>query len=387
LVRYFLDIHVGYADHPQTVIEYFDDFITMVGLGRGTDTPQRNAIMIKGFLAVGCVNEYFESRLIEIEKDQDTSTFAYWWLEAGMPRTSLISECLHNMIAFVQFSNTLYLLAKDSIPIPEGGGTLRPPINVKNPFTQEDIVIPPGFNQYDFFQKFKDAGSDPKDSDLEKEAKQLDVCREMFRLLAPNTAAFSNIKQSDFEPNPTDTFIQARHLNQFIMITATAVASGGAGFGADDILKYYDYDTSKYRCEVPTPITGNFITEFTGKCPFSQGGSASIPLGNPEDKFEASEVDGETVIEGCNRKMTPVFGLPIYSPFGLGYRRCAGEAFSMFVAMKLLDRFKNVEFKFQEIDPEEPLQPLAPFTLVPNNLFVKQPGEENGHPDPMQLSD
>jgi hypothetical protein len=329
LITFFLDLHLGYADHPDYVVKYFKIFAEVVAIEAGDQipTPARNEMLMYGWTHVDCVINYIAQRVLAIEENQDTSTIAYWWLAAGLPTQSVISEALHNMVAFLQFLNTLYLIIRDKVE-----GTPVPP---STPPTAPNRIT------YDFFGKYATALT---------ETDKLNVTREMYRLLVPNSASFSHIIQQ----NPTTPWIESYHLHQLIMIEAYATQFHNPG-------AYYHYDTTKY-----TP----FNTDFTCTCPM--GPTGPIPIDNPASQFITSPVDNQTVLDICNPKMMPVYPTALYAPFGFGYRRCAGEFLAMMIGMKLLERFKDVSYVFKTPDPNGPLIPLAPFVRVPDNLFVVQ---------------
>ena len=62
-------------------------------------------------------------------------------------------------------------------------------------------------------------------------------------------------------------------------------------------------------------------------------------------KLIVSNIDNETVIESENSGNIPIYTKPKYCPFGLGYRRCAGENFSYFVTKHLCDVFFKYKYK------------------------------------------
>jgi len=113
----------------------------------------------------------------------------------------------------------------------------------------------------------------------------------------------------------------------------------------------------------------------------------SVPVDNvdPTRYFKFSSVDNDpqyndgTVVDKGNDKIQPVFDTATYLSFGMGYRRCPGEAFNYMFAEKMLQKFADLDFKFREV--AEPCDPnhidmsryvaIAPRTAVFDNLFVK----------------
>jgi hypothetical protein len=338
-------------------------------LGIPTDSGFRSSVLFC-HLNINCVSDYFFKRNNIIRQTNDKTTLLYYWGLAGLPLDAIISEALHNIIAFNQFLNVFYLLIRDQFGI----GTLVPIGHMNTPsFTPI---------KYNFIDLFKAAMTNED---------QLDVIREFYRLTAPNSASFSRVKQDPLNPN---VVIQGRHVHQAIMFTNDFGSSGpvGATGALAPISNYSKYDTSRYD-----DFTFDFEDAMTSECPPPQCPKCPylVPVNplkniNPEVKLGQSIIDCETVIEKpCDDvdpgKAIPVYDNnrifigqpydntkpgPIYAPFGFGYRRCAGELFSYFCTVKLFDRFKDVEFLF---DPsvQTPLVTVAPFTQVPDNVFVK----------------
>ncbi len=325
LIRYFLALHVGYDTYPEVVIEYFRRFVRVLSNVEAASTEEREADFMYGYQHVQCVRDYFNRRNDLILESQDETTLMYHWHEAGLSSEGLVMEAIHNIIAFFQFSHMLYLLVLDSV-----SGT--------------PIPLPPGTRKYDFFQKYKDASGNPTE--------QLNVIREAYRLLVPNGAAFSRVKQA-IQDDPPVT-VQSRHIHKAIMAQNAAVLAGG------NQAAYFQYSTAKYA-----PFNTNF-SECV--CPVQP----NDPISNfdPAELFEVSPIDGETLLDKCNKKMFPVFPLPIYASFGLGYRRCPGETFNYMVTLKLVDKFKDLTFEFREPATNYPEIGLAPGVTVRDNIFL-----------------
>lgn len=324
ITDFFLPMHVGYDIYPDEVIQYFKLFVNRITRG-DPDEPERNAEFMFGYQHVDCVKEYFRKRNNIIIESNDDTTFLYWWNIAGMNSENLVMEAIHNIIAFNQFTNCIYLLILDKL-------------------TGTPVPFPPGAIIYNFIQEFINAIGNPDE--------QLNVVREFYRLTTPNGASFSRIVQAT--PNVPPVTIQGRHLHKPIMVVNQAIASGG------NPLAYFTYDTAKYAA---------FNTNFdTTTCPIFPPGPANNY--NPEDHFTDSPVDNETVLDLCNTQMFPVYPLPIYAPFGLGYRRCAGETLAYLVTVKLIDKIKYLNFEFRTPATDYKQIGVAPFTLVRDNIFV-----------------
>jgi hypothetical protein len=375
LVKFFLAMHIGYDDYPDYVIEYFTKFTDAVGLGIPTNPEFKKSVIFCN-LTIKCVSEYFFKRYNIIRQTNDKTTLLYYWNLAGLPKESIISEALHNIIAFNQFLNVFYLMIRDQY----GPGTVVP-TGLPNPAFQ---VI-----KYNFIQKFCAIDTDINiPTDAQKNEAKLNNTREFFRLTVPNSASFSRIEQVPVDNN---VVIQGRHVHQAIMFSN-------------------DPTYIKYKPEIYNDFTFDLNSAMSSECPTTECPKCPylIPINplkniNPEVKLVQSIIDNETVIESpCIKdnvvisdpgKVIPVYANqpdpdnlvfpdpitqvgpkygPIYGPFGFGYRRCAGEGYTMFGTMKLFERFRSIPFKF-EVGPP-PSIAVAPFTLVPDNIYFDPAG-------------
>lgn len=340
LIRFFLDVHLGSDDYPESVIKYFQYFMDITGtVDRNLDNCEWVKKMIYGHTTAPEIEKYINERLEVVLENKDDTSIIYYWSQAGLSTQSILTEALHNMIAFNQFTNILYLLIFDRI-----NGTIIPPLPPNPP-------VPP--IMYNFVEKYTAAAGN--------QSAQLNVSREIYRLLVPNSISFSRIKQAIPD---TNTPIKGDHIHKLIMITQT----GPTYFGYNPNIYNANYNTSFEECTPPPLPT-----------------TTPVPTFDPASFFEDSAVDNQTVQPISNNKIIPVFppgtgnGEPTYYPFGLGYRRCAGEVFSYYVTLMMLEKFQylfnnpddggNTRFKF---DPNvtDMITP-APFTFIPDNIFVK----------------
>ncbi|MCL5273028.1 MAG: hypothetical protein M1486_07000, partial [Gammaproteobacteria bacterium] len=338
LVRFFLAMHVGYDDYPEYVIKYFTIFTDAVGLGIPTD-PEFIPALIYCRENIDCVNKYFEKRNKIVIQTSDNTSILYYWHLSGLPPAAIISEAVHNIIAFNQFLNVLFLAIRDQYGIgtviPKAPGSV-PPVELIN---------------YNFFTKICQAGDDS--------AQQLNVVRELYRLTVPNAASFSRLESS---PPDNNVVVQTRHIHQAMMFLNDPTYKN---YKPDQIYQNFQFSfTDAFNTTCPVPPCP--------KCPYIIPTNPMTNI-NPATRLDQSTIDKETVIDLCgnNAKAIPVYanGLgqgPIYAPFGLGYRRCAGETFSYFVTIKMLVKFKDIGFSFTG-DPTRKIA-VAPFTLVPDNI-------------------
>lgn len=324
LIKFFLAIHLGYDDYPDYVVEYFRVFVDIIGFG-DPNRPGRDEAMIWGNQNVPKVREYFKQRNDIINAEADEKTIMYHWHLAGLAPEGLVMEAIHNIIAFSQYNNVLFLVINDK-------------------YNGTPVPFPPGSISYDFFTKFSAAGT---------QTDQLNVIRELYRLLVPNSTSFSRVIQEVADVPPVT--IQGRHVHKSIM------ASSFAYLNAGNPLPYFTYNTSLYS---------SFDTDFSQcSCPVVM--PTPVDNFNPETGFVVSPVDSETLLDICNPKMIPVFPVPLYAPFGLGYRRCPGEELNYYITIKLMEKIKDLTFEFIPITPSTPVVTVAPFTAVPDNIYYK----------------
>jgi len=318
---FFLRIHIGERDFPDYVVEYFNRFMDFVGIGNG-NLPEAKEILLYGNQLAPKIVDYFNQAAIDVVAKEDKSSIAYWWNLAGMSSKSLLFECVHNQNAFNQFNNVLYSVIYAALH----------PTNPLNP------ALPPYPN---FFDKYREAvGGENK----------LNVVREVFRILSPNTNSFSRV-------NPGEAPSQlAFHLHQQIMIENNPYNPAiPIPPQTQQLISYFSYNPDQYNNGFRTnldnleglPVSMDFIHD-----------------------LPTSGLDQETVVD-ISRPVVPIFPKPIYSPFGLGYRRCAGEIFVYLVTEKILDYFGQAGYK-ESVGPY-PSVYIAAFKPVPDNIFAVQP--------------
>lgn len=314
LIQFFLEIHIGIHVYPQEVVDYFDNFIRFIGIG-DPNNAERNELVIKGNLAASKVFDYFNLKATESLQNEDKSTIAYWWGLAGLSPKSLLFECVHNIVAFSQFTNVIYSVIYTQLN----------PTNPLNP------ALP---NYPNFLQLYVDASSGDD---------KLNVVREAYRLLVPNSNSFSRVETGIPGSPPS---IQARHLHQQIMI------QNNPGADLAQLVEYFTYNPDQY------------VPDFSANYDSIVG----LPVSNDfTDILQTSARDQETVVQVCTN-ITPIFPRPTYAPFGLGYRRCAGEIFVYFVTEKLFEQFSKASYMFKPGD--FPTVYVAPFKGVPDNIFA-----------------
>jgi hypothetical protein len=336
IMKLFFDVHIGTSDCPQYVYNYFEQFLKLISYQEKQyydategDGAWDNALRF-GWKYCDAVFQYLDEQAQILIQNEDESTFGYWWFVAGMAKEAISAECLHNILAFNNFTAMLMNAIKDKL-----SGVPYPP-----------APYGPGPIQYHFFQKFKEAitGVD-----------RMNVSREFMRLTSPSASSTSTLVPA---PNShQDPTTQVRHLNQLIMITNEAYASGNSA-------TYFAYNPNRYGSNNNASFDNNV-------CPVIVTNPADV--NDPAKNFDKSPVDNETVIDRSAPTMNPVYNTAWYMPFGLGYRRCAGESFVHLVLHKILTKFGDLNYEFRQPASNYPIIGIAFITRVPDNLFVIKP--------------
>lgn len=210
VILFFLDIHIGKHEYPDYVVDYFDGFTNLIGIGNPNNEDLVN-LLLKGNYNFQKVFEYFESKLTFIIDTKDKTCIAYWFAQSGFPRRTLVAECIHNVVAFSQFAHTLYSVIYTSI-------------NPTNPLSENLPSYP------NFLKLFKEASS----------SERLNVIREAFRLTVPNSVSFSTYNG--------DASLQTRHNHLEIMVQNNP--------GANITQKQFSYFT--YKPNMYDDFIGNF---------------------------------------------------------------------------------------------------------------------------------
>ena len=298
----YLDLHLDGTEHPDFVLDFVRRFSRLMGIGVREVEQVGREDLIAGLCLHPQVEEYFEVRRQYIMDNGIETTFLYWWQTAGLPRESVLSEGIHNILAWGQLVNILFLVIR---------ARLQGYTTIEN-LLQGSVVAPP----IDFFDLHRAAGAD--------EAERVNVAREAYRMLMPNQAWFSSAETSNAGYNDgrvfsDPNFDRTHSLHYPLIIQAINDNYNPLTFQSD--LGHFD--------------TGRYADFMASGCPFASGQEFDVT-----NDFTASNVDGETVVPRSHAEYFPVFeagekpGLwdmlfptspgdnkingPKYCPFGLG---------------------------------------------------------------------
>jgi hypothetical protein len=267
----------------------------------------------------------------------------------------------------VQFVNLSYQAIIDSLWLTESDTPGLPPSTI--PYN-----ILPGIQPINFFDKIKEAATAED---------RLNVVRELFRLFTPNGAALSRVDIPSTTSTSTSTcsfLYQNRFLFRPVMIHNQEI-SANPNHNLDEATKkqiaFFTYNPDLY-------------SDFNTSVLDCQGLAEKEPMQNLDlsSQFTFSELDNNpewndgTMIQRQNPKVQAVFEKPIYSPFGLAHRRCAGEMFVYMVTEKLLLCLASMKYEWRggemngNCDMENPdlslYEPIAPRTAPRDCLYVKR---------------
>lgn len=113
VILFFLEVHMGKQEYPKYVVDYFDGFTNLIGIGN-PDVPQYADILLKENNNFQKVFNYFEDKLTSIIDSKDKTCTAYWVSKCGFPRSMMVAEFIHNVVAFSQSANALYSIVYTS---------------------------------------------------------------------------------------------------------------------------------------------------------------------------------------------------------------------------------------------------------------------------------
>jgi len=292
------------------------------------------------------VREFIADRVDEIMENEQDDTITYWWTRAGMDPDAVVTEAIRNIEAFIVWDVMLSKIVNQSLNTSALGGT-------------------GGLDYMDLWNQ------------QTTESARINVVREIFKRELPVLFWLSNDLT---QPIAGGGFVQVQH--DSFLIEADG-AGGGANFAIFDLTKYASFAASfDAASDFPDPVDTDFP-------PFPE-----VVDYAPADEFSIGPLDAQTAIPKGNANLIPIFppsGLIVagtfngvlYSPFGLGFRRCPAEIFNQFLGYNLMDQLTQrsgtnvlglsrpkVKIIFKQSTQPAPVIAFAKGLQIQDDIFV-----------------
>jgi hypothetical protein len=335
----YWDLHVGAKGNeiPNEVRQFSTSFSTVLGFYYPTlEIVRDNYKRARETRAT--LKSWLDERVqlfVDGKVANPDSTFVHYWLKNGggenFRQIDLVFECYHNFLAFSQWANVIYNVAKRLEPT-EGDATIRA-----------------------WFDKTMKNGPDNNDGSPFTPLDRFTM--ELFRVINPNPGSGSTLVNMQ----------QPLNSDQNLSITLHGAASMDPRHWENPAA----FDPDRYR---GAPISSdNAETRAKAarlaRCPFSKGSFAvkdgrNVNLTNSGFGAVYSEIDGVP---------SPVVDTAGYAPFGFGYRRCPGEQLTVEFIKDFLRNVWRDQISFVKLDIKEPRkQPIGPMIVLDDNIGFRR---------------
>lgn len=337
----YWDLHVAAMGDaiPAEVRQFSTAFSTVLGYWYPTLEIVRRAYMqarntreaLKAWLDVRV------QAIIDGKTPDADRTLVYYWLKNGglgenFRRIDVVFECFHNFLAFSQWGNMVYNVAAKLEPT-HGDPDVRA-----------------------WFEKTMKNGPDTSDG---SPFTPLDrFVMELFRTITPNAASLSMVRR--------------RHALLGEAFSGMNTPHSEANRDPRHWKNPTEFDPDRYKTAPTSADNDEAKCKAVGlaRCPFSKEAfpvkdGRKVEMTNSAFGAVYSEIDGTPY---------PVCDMAGYAPFGFGYRRCAGEHFTVEFIKEFLRTVWKDKISFVKLDLETPGEvPVNPGTVLNDDITFKRP--------------
>jgi cytochrome P450 len=333
----YWDLHVGVRDDdlPEEMREIGLSFTNIIGFWDPRREFVYDSYMRVRELHPG-LTDWLDDRIQDVidgNIDAPEATFVHYWTTNGelgpnFRREDVVFECFHNFLAFSQFAQMTY--------------------RIMEVFQQE------GSEEREWLRRTMEGDPDAVEeggfSPLDR------YVMELFRTISPNGGSLSTLAEQEEGVTGTD----------FVLHPHPASNRAPRHWTNPDA-----FDPDRYRDVVTASDVDDGRCEEMGlaRCPF---GAAPFEVRDPRPVVLPSSGFGtvHAVIDGTPAPLADTAG---YAPFGFGYRRCAGEWFTVEVFKDLLRHVHEENIVFERVDVEDPDQlPAGPVTVIEDDIVFRR---------------
>jgi cytochrome P450 len=336
----YWDLHLGVTGDavPADVRQFGASFTAVLGFWFPTlDVVRENYMRVRKLRQP--LKDWIDSRVqavIDGDLPDPEGTFVYYWLKNGgqgenFRRKDIVFECFHNFLAFSQWGNTIYNIVSRLNAV-DGDPAMR---------TWFERTM----------SKRPDEADDGAFTPLDR------FVMELFRVISPNGGSFSTLEARSHALGSAYSSILTPH---------AATSQDPRHWGNPT-----EFDPDRYKT-APTSVDNDEAKSREAglaRCPFSSEPLA-VKDGRQAELTNSAFGAVYGVVDGT---AYPVCDAAGYAPFGLGYRRCAGELLTVSFMKELLRRIWNGGLEIVTLDLQNPAKlPVGPGTVIDDNIGFRR---------------